>query len=65
MVVERRKALIIHYSLPLGTWLIGAISAVAATKASIMFIGTGEHIHDLEAFNPQSFISKLLGKNKF
>lgn len=39
----------------------GAISAVAATKTPIAFIGTGEHIHDFETFSPQQFISKLLG----
>ncbi|KAK1927133.1 putative signal recognition particle 54 kDa protein [Papiliotrema laurentii] len=39
----------------------GAISAVAATKTPIIFLGTGEHLHDLERFNPQPFISKLLG----
>lgn len=39
----------------------GAISAVAATNTPIVFIGTGEHIHDLEPFSPQSFISQLLG----
>lgn len=39
----------------------GAISAVAATKTPIIFIGTGEHIHNLERFSPKSFISKLLG----
>ncbi|QID88502.1 Signal recognition particle [Saccharomyces pastorianus] len=39
----------------------GAISAVAATNTPIIFIGTGEHIHDLEKFSPKSFISKLLG----
>ena len=39
----------------------GAISAVAATKTPIMFIGTGEHIHDLEKFVPGPFISKMLG----
>ncbi|TKX26842.1 putative signal recognition particle protein-1 [Elsinoe australis] len=39
----------------------GAISAVAATNTPIVFIGTGEHLLDLERFNPQSFISKLLG----
>ncbi|AET38919.1 RNA-binding signal recognition particle subunit SRP54 Ecym_3433 [Eremothecium cymbalariae DBVPG len=39
----------------------GAISAVAATKTPIIFIGTGEHIHDFEKFSPKSFISKLLG----
>ncbi|KAK9321194.1 SRP54-type protein [Lipomyces orientalis] len=39
----------------------GAISAVAATRTPIVFIGTGEHIHDLEPFTPTQFISKLLG----
>jgi len=39
----------------------GAISAVAATHTPIVFIGTGEHLLDLERFNPQSFVSKLLG----
>ncbi|CAN6601371.1 signal recognition particle subunit Srp54p [Trichomonascus vanleenenianus] len=39
----------------------GAISAVAATKTPIVFIGTGEHIHDIETFSPRSFVSKLLG----
>ena len=39
----------------------GAISAVAATKTPIMFIGTGEHLHDLEKFSPGPFISKMLG----
>jgi signal recognition particle GTPase len=34
---------------------------VAATKTPIMFIGTGEHLHDLERFSPQPFISKMLG----
>lgn len=39
----------------------GAISAVAATKTPIVFIGTGEHIGDFEVFKPTTFISKLLG----
>lgn len=26
-----------------------------------MFIGTGEHLHDLERFSPNSFVSKMLG----
>ncbi|MCJ1313178.1 Signal recognition particle [Agyrium rufum] len=39
----------------------GAISAVAATHTPIVFIGTGEHMLDLERFQPQSFVSKLLG----
>ncbi|GAA6054596.1 hypothetical protein JCM3770_000070 [Rhodotorula araucariae] len=39
----------------------GAISAVAATHTPIAFIGTGEHLHDLEKFSPRPFVSKLLG----
>ncbi len=39
----------------------GALSAVARTDARIIFIGTGEHIRDLEAFNADRFISRLLG----
>lgn len=39
----------------------GAISAVAATRTPIVFIGTGEHMLDLERFVPRRFVSKLLG----
>ena len=39
----------------------GALSAVAATKSPIIFIGTGEHIDDFEPFKTKPFISKLLG----
>jgi len=39
----------------------GALSAVAATNSPIIFIGTGEHIDDLEPFKTKPFISKLLG----
>ncbi len=39
----------------------GALSAVGHTGAPIMFIGTGEHLEDLETFNPERFISRLLG----
>ena len=39
----------------------GALSAVAATKSPIVFIGTGEHIEDMEPFAARSFVSKLLG----
>ncbi|KAF2677636.1 signal recognition particle protein [Lentithecium fluviatile CBS 122367] len=39
----------------------GAISAVAATHTPIVFLGTGEHMLDLERFSPQPFVSKLLG----
>lgn len=39
----------------------GAISAISKTNARIVFLGTGEHIRDLEAFDPKKFISRLLG----
>jgi signal recognition particle subunit SRP54 len=39
----------------------GALSAVSKTNARIVFIGTGEHIRDLEAFDADRFISRLLG----
>ncbi|CAK9807359.1 Signal recognition particle 54 kDa protein [Anthophora retusa] len=39
----------------------GALSAVAATQSPVIFIGTGEHIDDLEPFKTKPFISKLLG----
>jgi len=39
----------------------GALSAVAATRSPITFIGTGEHIDDLEPFKTKPFVSKLLG----
>lgn len=40
----------------------GALSAVAATKSPISFIGTGEHMHEFEAFETGKFVSRLLGK---
>ena len=40
----------------------GALGAVAATKSPIIFIGTGEHMHEFEQFNPKSFVSRILGK---
>jgi signal recognition particle subunit SRP54 len=39
----------------------GALSAVSEIGAPIKFIGTGEHIDDFEAFDPERFISRLLG----
>ena len=39
----------------------GAMSAVAETKSGIVFIGAGETIEDLERFDPDGFISRLLG----
>lgn len=39
----------------------GALSAVAETASGIVFIGSGETIDDLERFEPDGFISRLLG----
>jgi signal recognition particle subunit SRP54 len=39
----------------------GAISAVSATESPITFIGTGEHIDELEEFDTASFVGRLLG----
>ena len=39
----------------------GALSAVAETGAGIVFIGAGETSDDLERFEPDGFISRLLG----
>ncbi|MBU0894074.1 MAG: signal recognition particle receptor subunit alpha [Nanoarchaeota archaeon] len=39
----------------------GALTACAETQASVYFIGTGEKINDIEEFNPERFLSRLLG----
>jgi signal recognition particle subunit SRP54 len=39
----------------------GALSAVAATQSPVIFTGTGEHFDDLDPFDAESFVSKLLG----
>jgi signal recognition particle subunit SRP54 len=39
----------------------GALSAVAATEAPILYIGTGEKAEDLESFEPSQFVGRLLG----
>ncbi len=39
----------------------GALTACAETKAPVYFIGTGEKINDLEEFEPERFLSRLLG----
>ncbi|MBW3004139.1 signal recognition particle protein Srp54 [Candidatus Woesearchaeota archaeon] len=39
----------------------GALSACSVTKAPVKFIGVGEKIDDLELFNPQRFVGRLLG----
>jgi signal recognition particle subunit SRP54 len=39
----------------------GALSAVAASKAKVAFIGTGEKMDQLEPFDAQKFAGRLLG----
>ncbi|XP_062024331.1 signal recognition particle subunit SRP54 2 [Rosa rugosa] len=39
----------------------GALSAVAATKSPVIFIGTGEHMDEFEGFDVKAFVSRLLG----
>ncbi|PUZ65223.1 hypothetical protein GQ55_3G206500 [Panicum hallii var. hallii] len=38
----------------------GALSAVAATRRPVIFIGTGEHIPDFEVFDVKPFVSRVL-----
>jgi len=42
----------------------GALTACAETKAGVYYITTGEKINDIEEFNPESFLSRLLGKGE-
>ena len=39
----------------------GALTAAAVSGAPIKFIGVGEKIDDLEQFNPQGFVGRILG----
>ncbi|ELY65203.1 signal recognition particle protein Srp54 [Natrinema versiforme] len=39
----------------------GALTAVDQTDSSIAFLGTGEEVQDVERFEPDGFISRLLG----
>lgn len=39
----------------------GALTACAETNAPVYFITTGEKINDLETFDPERFLSRLLG----
>ncbi|MCS7110774.1 MAG: signal recognition particle protein Srp54 [Ignisphaera sp.] len=64
-------ALRFHQATPIGSIVVtkldgtakggGALSAVAATKATIKFIGTGEKIPEIEVFEPRRFVGRLLG----
>ena len=60
-----------HSAVPVGSVVVtkldghakggGALSAVAATNAPIIFIGTGEHLDNLEPFDAKGFVSRLMG----
>ncbi|PIN77382.1 hypothetical protein COV15_02045 [Candidatus Woesearchaeota archaeon CG10_big_fil_rev_8_21_14_0_10_34_12] len=39
----------------------GALSACSETKTPVFFLGTGERAQDIETFDPEAFISRLLG----
>ena len=39
----------------------GALAATSVTGAKVKFIGMGEKIEDLELYDPQRFVSRLLG----
>jgi signal recognition particle subunit SRP54 len=39
----------------------GALTACAATGAKISFLSVGEKVDDIELYNPQRFVSRLLG----
>jgi signal recognition particle subunit SRP54 len=39
----------------------GALTACSVTGAPVKFLGVGEKIDDLEQFNPQGFVGRLLG----
>jgi len=39
----------------------GALSAAAATKAKVNFIGVGEKLDAIEEFKPKNFVSRILG----
>ncbi|KAF8042774.1 hypothetical protein BT93_A1182 [Corymbia citriodora subsp. variegata] len=65
------QALAFKQSVPVGAVIVtkmdghakggGALSAVAATKSPVIFIGTGEHMDEFEVFDVKPFVSRLLG----
>jgi hypothetical protein len=42
--------------------LIYLLNRVAATKSPIIFLGTGEHLEDMQEFEAETFVSSLLGQ---
>jgi len=39
----------------------GALAATSVTKAKVKFIGTGEKVEEFELYDPERFVSRLLG----
>ena len=39
----------------------GALSAAAAAKAPVKFIGVGERVEDIEPYDPPDFVARILG----
>ena len=39
----------------------GSLAACAEIKSPVYFIGVGEHVDDIEPFEPKRFVSKILG----
>jgi signal recognition particle subunit SRP54 len=60
-----------HEATPIGTIIVtkldgtarggGVLAAVAATGATVKFVGTGEKIDEIEPFNPPKFVGRILG----
>ncbi len=60
-----------HEATPIGSIVVtkmdgtarggGALSAAAATGATVKFIGTGEKIDEIEPFRPAKFVGRILG----
>lgn len=60
-----------HKTTPIGSIFIskldgtakggGALSAVAATGATVKFVGVGEDISEVELFSPPRFVSRIMG----
>src|SRR6185369_6512877 len=40
----------------------GVLSAIRSCHCTVSFTGNGEHMDDLQVFDPDSFVSQLLGK---
>lgn len=67
----KQQAEAFHRAVPIGSVLItkmdgtskggGALSACSVTGAQVKFIGMGEKIENLEMYNPDRFVSRLLG----